>query len=97
MRRMFAIVAILIAFTSGSSFAQTCPQPTITQIGGTNPICAGQTVTLDAGAGWATYQWSNGATTRTMSDTPVASTVYTVTTTDANGCSITAIAGHRYR
>jgi large repetitive protein len=90
MRRMFAVVAILIAFMSGSSFAQTCPQPTITQIGGTNPICAGQTVTLDAGAGWTTYQWSNGATTRTVSDTPAASTVYTVTTTDANGCSITS-------
>jgi hypothetical protein len=83
-------VAILIAFASGSSFAQTCPQPAITQIGGTNPICAGQMVTLDAGAGWTTYQWSNGATTRTMSDTPAASTVYTVTTTDANGCSITS-------
>jgi D-lyxose ketol-isomerase len=90
MRRMFAVVAMLIAFTGGSSFAQTCPQPTITQIGGTNPICAGQTVALDAGAGWTTYQWSNGATTRTMSDTPAASTVYTVTTTDANGCSITS-------
>ncbi len=37
-------------------------------LGGNKTICAGQSVTLDAGAGTGrTYLWSNGATTQTIS------------------------------
>ncbi|MEA2238471.1 MAG: hypothetical protein QOC81_3195, partial [Thermoanaerobaculia bacterium] len=71
--------------------AQTCTPPVIIQVGGTNPVCAGQPVMLDAGSGWTTYQWSpGGATTRMISDTPNATMSYTVTTTDANGCTVTS-------
>jgi hypothetical protein len=68
----------------------TCPAPQIVQTGGPNPTCAGVPVTLDAGAGWTSYQWSNGVTTRLMTDSPAATTAYSVTTTDANGCSATS-------
>jgi endonuclease I/chitodextrinase/exonuclease III len=37
-----------------------------------------------------TYEWSNGAKTSTISVCPVATTIYTLTVTDANGCSSVA-------
>src|SRR6185369_14881530 len=75
---------------AGAATAQTCPAPTIVQIGGTNPSCAGQPVTLDTGSDWVSYLWSNGATTRVMTDSPSATTSYSVTVTDANGCQVTS-------
>src|ERR1700740_2410804 len=68
----------------------SCPTPQIIQTAGGNPTCAGVPVTLDAGAGWASYHWSNGATTRFLTDSPSQATSYFVTTTDANGCSATS-------
>lgn len=48
-------------------------------------ICAGQSITL-AGNGGGTYNWSNNATTSSITVTPGASTTYTLTVTN-NGCS----------
>jgi len=48
-------------------------------------ICQGQTATFDAGAGFSSYSWNTGATTRTIT-TGTAGT-YTATVTNANGCS----------
>jgi len=50
-------------------------------------VCAGTTVTLDGGAGFASYSWDTGATTRTIDVT--ASGTYCVTVTDANSCDST--------
>jgi hypothetical protein len=84
-------IAVVVSLSVLPLVAQpTCPTPTIVQSGGPNPTCAGVPVTLDAGAGWASYQWSNGATTRTMTDSPPVTTSYWVTATDANGCSATS-------
>ena len=47
-------------------------------------ICAGQSVTLAAPAGAASYQWSNGATTQTINVT--AAGTYTVQITSASNC-----------
>ena len=58
-----------------------------TTITGNLVICSGSSTTLDAGAGFTSYLWSNGATTQTIS-TGEAST-YTVTVTNAN-CSTTS-------
>jgi len=58
------------------------PAPTIT---GLANICAGQTATLDAGLGFASYTWSNGAATQIINTTT--SGTYSVTVTDANGCT----------
>src|SRR5258706_14901116 len=92
MRRFATAVILFLAFVlPGITEAQTCPPPVVMLVSGANPACAGQAVTLDAGPGWTTYQWSpGGATTRTISDSPSSTVTYTVTTTDANGCSVTS-------
>jgi gliding motility-associated-like protein len=48
-------------------------------------ICDGQTALLDANNNGSTYQWSNGATSQTISVS--SSGTYTVTITDAGGCT----------
>jgi VCBS repeat-containing protein len=73
-----------------SVHAQSCTPPAIQQIAGGPGNCAGEPVTLDAGDGWVTYVWSNEATGRYMTDAPLVNTVYTVTVTDANGCTVTS-------
>src|SRR5260221_154601 len=92
MRRPAPVVIYCFFFIlAGFAQAQPCPPPVVTLVGGANPTCAGQPVSLDAGSGWTTYQWSpGGATTRMISDTPGLTTSYTVTTTDANGCNVTS-------
>ena len=56
------------------------PQPTL---GSDTTVCA--SLLLDGGAGFTNYIWSNGQTTQTIIATN--SAPYTVTVTDANGCS----------
>jgi len=60
--------------------------PTITPSGPTT-FCSGGTVTLTSSLASA-YHWSNGATTRSISVGLTSS--YTVTTTDASGCTATS-------
>ncbi|MBK9105729.1 MAG: proprotein convertase P-domain-containing protein [Saprospiraceae bacterium] len=52
-------------------------------------ICAGASATLTASGG-GTYLWSTGATTMAITVTPVGTTPYTVTVTNASGCTATA-------
>ncbi len=67
------------------------PLPTaiITPSGSTS-FCAGGSVMLDAGSGFATYLWSNGATTQNI--TVAVSENDSVTVTDFSGCSATSVA-----
>ena len=62
------------------------PTPTILPSGSTI-FCDGGSVTLQAG-NYASYSWSNGATTSSIHVT--VSGVYEVTVTDVTGCSATA-------
>jgi trimeric autotransporter adhesin len=62
--------------------------PTVT-ISGATTICNGQSTTLTASGG-VSYLWSTGATTQAITVAPVANTTYTVTATDANGCTGTS-------
>jgi large repetitive protein len=88
--RILAVALGLCLLALPLAAQPTCPTPQIVQTGGPNPTCAGVPVTLDAGSGWASYQWSNGAATRFLTDSPSQTTSYWVTTTDAAGCSATS-------
>src|SRR5438105_12914193 len=57
------------------------PVATITPSGATT-FCQGGTVTLDAGAGFSSYLWSDGQTTRRI--TVNASGTFSVAVSDAN-------------
>ena len=58
---------------------------------GSTTFCAGGSVDLTANPAGASYLWSNGAVTRTI--TVNASGNYSVTVTDGNGCSAQASQG----
>lgn len=74
--------------TIAVTFSPMSPAVNITPSGPTS-FCAGGSVTLDAGTntGWISYAWSNGATTQSIIVSSSGS--YTVTVTDANGCTST--------
>ena len=63
------------------------PSPTITVVSTSSAICNGQSLTLTA-SGAVTYTWTDGISNGT-SFSPTATAVYTVSGTDANGCSNT--------
>jgi gliding motility-associated-like protein len=54
-------------------------------ITGTPAFCENESTTLNAGSGFATYDWSTGAVTQTV-NVNIAGT-YSVTVTDGQGCS----------
>ena len=73
--------------TATTSFTFNVPQNSISlTLPGSVSGCS--SATINAGAGYASYQWSNGATSSSINVTQ--SGTYTVTVTDANGCSGTA-------
>ncbi|MES2766409.1 MAG: PKD domain-containing protein [Bacteroidota bacterium] len=51
-------------------------------------LCEGESVTLDAGSGYTSYKWSNGSIAQIITVTESGN--YTVTVTDAGGCSGTS-------
>ena len=55
------------------------------QILGDSVVCNGVAVSLDAGTGFVSYEWSDGSTTQTID--PDMADVYVVTVTDASGCT----------
>ncbi len=65
------------------------PTPSVNAVINTPTICIGGSVALTA-SGAATYSWSNGAITPVTTDTPAASTIYTVVGTNTNLCYNTA-------
>ncbi|HYO75439.1 MAG TPA: hypothetical protein VE010_03165, partial [Thermoanaerobaculia bacterium] len=63
--------------------------PPAVSIGGPTSTCEGSQVVLDAGPGFSSYLWSTGETTQTITLTPAGTASYTVTVTNAAGCSAT--------
>jgi gliding motility-associated-like protein len=79
-----------ITVTDGITTCRDSITVSVSDIGSFNPLqdtvkVCGDSSILDAGAGFATYNWSNGATTRTI--TAKASGKYFVTVANASGCS----------
>jgi uncharacterized repeat protein (TIGR01451 family) len=66
---------------------EAAPSPVIT---GPSEVCPEETFVLDAGAGFASYQWSNGETTQTITVTQSIATEYSVTVTNGGNCAVTA-------
>ncbi len=62
--------------------------PNVTASASANPVCAGGAVTL-TGGGAVSYAWTGGVTDG-VSFVPLATTTYTVTGTDAGGCTATS-------
>jgi hypothetical protein len=62
--------------------------PTVT-ITGTNAICSGSVINLTAN-GAATYSWSTGAATPTISQSPTVNLTYSVVGTSSTGCTAMA-------
>jgi len=61
--------------------------PSVAASASSTAVCEGGSVTLN-GSGATTYNWMPGSLSgASVTDTPVTSTTYTVTGTDANGCS----------
>jgi hypothetical protein len=68
------------------------PLPVVTASVSDSVICAGDSTTLTA-SGATSYSWMPGSFSgATIMDAPAATTTYTVTGTDANGCVNTAFA-----
>lgn len=67
-------------------FFEDCPAPVI-NIGNDTTLCDASTINLNAGAGFDSYLWNNGATTQSI----VVSTpgVYSVTAVHSSGCTRT--------
>ena len=56
----------------------------IVNLGNDTTFCGSGSTTLDAGAGFASYQWNTGATSQTIATSGAGD--YSVTVTDLNGC-----------
>src|SRR5258706_2570904 len=67
---------------------QVFPQP-VASISGNNSICIGDSTMLTA-AGGISYLWSTNDATASIVVTPAVTASYSVTATDANGCTGTA-------
>ena len=65
----------------------TNPTPALTP-SDTTTFCDGDSVVLDADAGFSTYAWSSGEATASI--TVLAAGSYDVTVTDVNGCTGTS-------
>lgn len=82
----------LTANNVGCTTTQTASvsvNPTPAVVSGPSTVCSGGSATLDAGAGYTSYAWSDGGgSAQTANFTNItAPTTYTVTVTDANSCS----------
>ena len=73
------------ATTSQTVTVNPLPTPSIS---GTTTICNGDNTTLTASGG-SDYHWSTGPTTAAITVSPTSTTSYTVTVTNAEGCSAT--------
>ncbi len=83
---VYTVVVTDITGCSGSSsLTITEATPVEVDLPTSDFYCQGQNVTIDAGAGFVSYNWSNSFNTQTI--TVGTAGIYSVTTTDINGCT----------
>ena len=70
---------------SGNAAPKTAPSKPVVTPNGSTDFCQGGSIVLSAPAGFASYKWSNNATTQTITVTQSGS--YSVVVTNAAGCS----------
>jgi len=79
---------------SSDAFAKvvrtTIPQVTITLAKGQSSFCDGESATLDAGVGFASYQWSTGSTSRLLAVNK-SGDYYCIVTGNGLGCADTSL------
>jgi hypothetical protein len=66
------------------------PSPAVNAVSSTSLLCVGQTASLTA-SGATTYTWNTAATTTVIAVSPTVTTSYTVTGTNALGCTATYV------
>lgn len=69
-----------------SIYIEVNPNPNVSIVSTDVGICTGETASLTA-SGALDYSWSNGILIATQDVSPLSTTTYTVTGTDANGCT----------
>ena len=81
----YSVIAFGIAGCNATDTIQvtTAPLPNV-NLGVNQILCDGESTTLDAGSGFSSYLWSNGATSQTI--TAAFAGNYSVTVTNAEGC-----------
>ncbi|MDO8999773.1 MAG: T9SS type A sorting domain-containing protein [Bacteroidota bacterium] len=62
------------------------PSPSVSAVSSTSLLCVGQTASLTA-SGASSYTWNTAATTTIIAVSPSVTTIYTVTGTNALGCT----------
>ncbi len=70
--------------TATATYNYVAPVPPPVNITSTGTLCSGNTITLDAGAGFASYLWDDASTSQTRIITTAGT--YYVTVTNAQGC-----------
>lgn len=94
------IYTVIVTDANGCSTTQSISitQPVallVTASGTPNQICVGQSVNINSivsgGSPSYIYSWNSGQTNSSITVTPTTSTAYSLTVTDANGCTQQAI------
>lgn len=70
--------------TATATYSYTAPPPVNVNIDSSGVLCSGNSVTLNAGAGFATYLWDDNSSNQTRTITTPGT--YYVTVTNAQGC-----------
>jgi hypothetical protein len=65
------------------------PSPTVNAVSNSSVLCSGESATLTA-SGAVTYTWNTASSNTSIVVSPTATTIYTVTGVNANGCENTA-------
>jgi uncharacterized repeat protein (TIGR01451 family) len=85
-----------VTASNGSCSATSAPETVtvdpapVALITGPSEACPDDAFVLDAGAGFASYLWSNGETTQSITVTQSVATEYSVTVTNGGNCAATA-------